>query len=96
MAIQIPFYDKKIAKTTCRGNDMTFFIVFKQGFEEIASHFDIANKYKMHFLRLKSSNHLLYGTEHSFEFSMFKKHSIFFLKELFQNFILRSTQINKS
>ena len=49
---------------------MTFFIVFKQGFEEIASHFDIANKYKMHFLRLKSSNHLLYGTEHSFEFSM--------------------------
>ena len=70
LAIQIPFYDKKIAKTTCRGNDMTFFIVFKQGFEEIASHFDIANKYKMHFLRLKSSNHLLYGTEHSFEFSM--------------------------
>ena len=32
---------------------MTFFIVFKQGFEEIASHFDVANKYKMHFFVFK-------------------------------------------
>ena len=74
---------------------MTFFIVFKQGFEEIASHFDIANKYKMHFLYAKSINHFYMASSTALNFQCYKDIQAFF-KGLLQNFILRYTQINKS